>query len=156
MLVDEHGRQLRIGVYGLAITSGSVLLAKLGPSEADAGVWTLPGGGLDWGEHPLAGLEREFLEETGLTPTPLQPLGVHSFSISGDRRRTPGPDMHVVQFVYRVEVEGEPSNEIDGSTDEARWWPLSELESVPLVELVEVALSWAGLRSWPTPRQLND
>lgn len=31
------------------------------------GRWVLPGGGLDWGEHPFEGLKREIMEEMGLT-----------------------------------------------------------------------------------------
>jgi ADP-ribose pyrophosphatase YjhB (NUDIX family) len=153
MLVDERGRQFRIGVYGLAVTDGAVLLARLGPVEAEVGAWTLPGGGLDWGEHPVEGLEREFVEETGLHPIVLQPLGIHSFVVSSARRKLAGPDIHVAQAVYLVSARGNPANEIDGSTDEAEWWPLDRLREVRLVELVEVALGWFS--SLPTPRPLT-
>jgi 8-oxo-dGTP diphosphatase len=142
MLVDENGRQFRIGIYGLAVANGAVLLAHIGPGDADAGMWTLPGGGLDWGEHPLAGLEREFVEETGLEPKVLRPLGIHSFVVAAERRRLPGPDLQVLQVVYQVSVEGIPINEVEGSTDEARWWELTQLPEIRLVGLVEVALSW--------------
>jgi hypothetical protein len=36
-------------------------------------------------------------------------------------------------------------HEQDGSTVEARWWPLTQLRLAPLVELVEVGLSLAGV-----------
>ena len=58
MLVDEHGRQVRMGVYGEAIEDHgglAILLTRLAPDEIDADLWTPPGGGLEWGEHPLAG-----------------------------------------------------------------------------------------------------
>jgi len=32
----------------------------------DAGLWTLPGGGVLWGEHPDQTVFREMEEETGL------------------------------------------------------------------------------------------
>jgi 8-oxo-dGTP diphosphatase len=35
---------------------------------------------------------------------------------------------------------GELTAEIDGSTDESRWFPLSEIASLPRVGLVDVAL----------------
>jgi 8-oxo-dGTP diphosphatase len=148
MLVDESGRQFRMGVYGLALNDGAVLLARVGPGDVEVGAWTLPGGGLDWGEYPTLGLEREFIEETGLPPTVLRPLGIHSFIVEAAQRQK-GPDIHVVQAVYLVSASGTPMNEIDGSTDEARWWPLNEVGEIRLVELVEVALSW--LSSTPVP-----
>ena len=143
MLVDVNGRELRIGVYGLAVAGGlspTILLARLGPQEAAAGVWTLPGGGLDWGEHPLDGLKREFMEETGLVPEAGRPLGVHSYSLTPDERHTPGPPIQVIQVIYPVVAAGVPVNEVGGSTSEARWFLLSELDSLPIVDLVKIAL----------------
>jgi predicted NUDIX family NTP pyrophosphohydrolase len=41
----------------------------------DAGVWTIPKGLIEPGEEPLAAAQREFGEETGLTPSgPFLPL----------------------------------------------------------------------------------
>ncbi len=148
MLVDEAGRQFRMGVYGLAVNDDEVLLARVGPGDVEVGAWTLPGGGLDWGEHPILGLEREFAEETGLSPTVLAPLGIHAFVVEA-AQRPKGPDLHVVQAVYLVSASGTPINEIDGSTDEARWWPLDRLGEIRLVELVGVALSWLNSTTVP-------
>jgi 8-oxo-dGTP diphosphatase len=145
MLVDENGRQTRIGVYGIALTEVGVLLTRLGPGEAETDCWTLPGGGLDWGEHPLACLRREFEEESGLVPQPIRPLGLHSFTVASKERLRKGPDLHVIQLIYLVSAEGDPVHELDGSTVEARWWPLNQLRLAPLVELVHVGLSLAGV-----------
>jgi len=157
MLVDDRGRQVRIGTYGLAVTDAegsSILLTRLAPDEIDADFWTLPGGGLDWGEHPLAGLRREFIEETGLEPVPVSLIGIHSFSIASEQRRRPGPPIHVIQAVYLVAAHGDLVHEVGGSTVEARWFPLTEIKSVPVVDLVKVALGfWQDLRSGSTQRQ---
>jgi len=59
-------RRQRVAAYGVCIdASGRVLLARAALSLTIAGRWFLPGGGLDHGESPVAGLEREFEEETG-------------------------------------------------------------------------------------------
>ena len=145
MLVDDRGRQVRIGTYGLAIdhrTRPAILLTRLAPDEVDAGYWTLPGGGLDWGEHPLEGLRREFIEETGLEPRTLSLLGIHSYSLTPEQRRKPGPPIQVIQAVYLVTAQGDPVHEVGGSTVEARWFPMAELDSVPVLDLVKVALGF--------------
>jgi len=145
MLVDDRGRQVRIGTYGLAIDdrAGSpILLTRLAPDEADAAYWTLPGGGLDWGEHPLEGLRREFIEETGLEPRVVSLLGIHSYSLTSGQRRRPGPPIQVIQAVYLVTAQGDPVHEVGGSTVEARWFPIAEVDSVPVLDLVKVALGF--------------
>lgn len=40
------------------------------------GLWDLPGGFVDEHEHPLAALERELLEETGLVVEPTEFFGI--------------------------------------------------------------------------------
>lgn len=79
------------------------------------------------------------------TAEPIRPLGLHSFQISSSQRLSPGPDLHVLQLIYLVSAKGEPVHELDGSTVEARWWPLSQVRLAPLVELVEVGLVLAGV-----------
>jgi predicted NUDIX family NTP pyrophosphohydrolase len=59
----------------------------------DEGVWTIPKGELDGPEDPLAAAQREFAEETSLTPSgPFLPLGsikqkagktVHAWAFEG-------------------------------------------------------------------------
>ncbi len=56
LLVDEKGR---------------LLLARRAHEPAQ-GLWDVPGGFLDEGEEPLAGLRRELREETGLEIEPLE------------------------------------------------------------------------------------
>ncbi len=48
-------------------------------AKKDAGAWSIPKGGIEEGEEPLAAARREFEEETGTRPTgeaiPLEPGG---------------------------------------------------------------------------------
>ncbi len=54
--------QIRHGVYAILPRDGSLLLTVQYAEKPDV---QLPGGGVDQGEHPLAALHREVMEETG-------------------------------------------------------------------------------------------
>jgi 8-oxo-dGTP diphosphatase len=55
-----------VGVGGVVIQDGRALLIRRG-SEPLKGEWSIPGGMLEIGETLMEGVERELLEETGLT-----------------------------------------------------------------------------------------
>lgn len=129
----------RIGAYAWAVDGGAVLLCRIGPGEIDTGAWTLPGGGIDFGEHPDDALHREVHEETGLRGRVTGILGVDSRHLPAGRR--PGvPAMHLVRIVYRMALHGAPRVvEVDGSVDAAAWIPLEEIDAIPHVDLVDFA-----------------
>jgi ADP-ribose pyrophosphatase YjhB (NUDIX family) len=138
-------RFTRISAYAWSVRDGSVLLARIAPGRPDNGKWTLPGGGLDWGEHPEEGMARELHEETGLHGEITGFIGIDS--ITGAASPLPGsPEGHAIRIVYRVEVDGDVPRvtEIDGSVDCAAWHRLEDLESLPIVNLVEYALKASG------------
>jgi ADP-ribose pyrophosphatase YjhB (NUDIX family) len=54
---------------------GRVLLGRRAV-QPDRGLWDTPGGYLEEHEHPIDGLRRELLEETGLTIEPERFLGI--------------------------------------------------------------------------------
>lgn len=121
---------MRIGVYGVAMNDGHLLLTQLWDRDPyGPGRWTLPGGGMDFGEEPRQTLTREFYEETGLTPEIGEVVDVLSF--------LPRPDFHVIQIIYQVEARGEPVViEQEGSTIDARWVPTTQLDDIATVRLV--------------------
>ena len=55
-----------------------LLLCRLSDITERPGWWTLPGGGIDFGEHPEAGALRELHEETGLIGRIVELLAVDS------------------------------------------------------------------------------
>ena len=61
--MDKNINSFNIRVYGLIIKSGSILLSK----ELIRGkeLYKFPGGGLEYGEGLIEGLNREFKEEMG-------------------------------------------------------------------------------------------
>ena len=89
----------RVSIYGLAIQSGTeadprILLTQLAPQCYRAGSWTLPGGGMDFGESPLQTLVREVHEESALQATEPELFHVHSFS--EQTQRGPAANKHQI------------------------------------------------------------
>jgi len=139
-LVAAGGGQVtRVAAYALCVDeAGRILLARLSPGELRPGWWTLPGGGIDFGEAPEAAALRELTEETGLTGQIVALAGIESWVRHGPIAGFPGDDLQAIQIIYRVRVTGGTlRDELDGSTDAAAWFSRAELESLPIVELVE-------------------
>jgi 8-oxo-dGTP diphosphatase len=63
---------------------GDLLLLQRSEKSGAGGQWSLPGGGLEKDEDPVAGIRREILEETGLTVTNIVPFLVRSYSENDD------------------------------------------------------------------------
>ena len=110
--------------------------------------WTLPGGGIDPGEHPEHAAVREVLEETGYHARLTGLLGVDSIVIpASDRLRCEGEPLHGIRIVYAAEITGgELTIEVDGSSDDAGWHRISAVPDLRRVSLVDVALGM--LEGW--------
>jgi 8-oxo-dGTP diphosphatase len=131
-------RRTRLASYAIAIDAGAVLVARIAPGYPGQGRWTLPGGGVEWGEHPDDALRREVHEETGLSVTEFSLLGINSRIFTASASHA---GLHAVRMVYDVPLRGEPRvTEIDGSVDGAAWLPLTDVSAANTVELVRVGL----------------
>jgi 8-oxo-dGTP diphosphatase len=115
----------RIAAYALCRDDdGRILLCHIAPSVGAGDLWTLPGGGLEFGESPSAAVLRELTEETGY---------------QGEIDR-----MHAIRIVYGVRlIGGELRDEPDGSTDTCRWLTLDEAKGLRLGELARRAIDHA-------------
>jgi ADP-ribose pyrophosphatase YjhB (NUDIX family) len=113
---------------------GRVLLARR-VFEPFKGRWDIPGGFLEEGEHPLDGVRRELLEETGLEVEPLDFLGVWTDRYGGDSTAEATLNLYWTARVLRGEARAADD------VDELRWFEPDELpgadelafENVPLV-----------------------
>lgn len=134
----------RVAAYSLCTDRDTILLTRIAPGATanSDGMWTLPGGGLEFGEDPRDAALRELGEETGLTGEVIDLAEVDSwtsrFANPVDGELT---DFHGIRILYRVRVTGGTlRDEIGGSSDACRWVPRSELSSMPLVELAELGV----------------
>jgi 8-oxo-dGTP diphosphatase len=117
-----------------------VLLARFVSRDGADRHWTLPGGGIQYGEDPSAAVVREVDEETGYAAEVEALLGVDS------RPRRQGwsgqeEDVHHLGVFYAVRiVGGELRHEVDGSTDQAAWVALADVPHLRRASLVDVGL----------------
>jgi 8-oxo-dGTP diphosphatase len=145
--VDEplppRGRT-RLGSYSLCLDdAGRILLARLSALEVDVGAWTLPGGGVNFGEHPDDAAHRELEEETGLAGDLEGVAGVFSHVYIGSPFAD-GAELHFLGIVYRVRITaGVLRDEVDGTTDTSAWFTREEVAGLRLVELAQFAVGLA-------------
>ena len=135
----------RIAAYNVCVDEASrLLLCRLSNITERSGWWTLPGGGIDFGEHPEAGALRELTEETGLTGRIIELLAVDSLQRPAREPDGTEIDYHSVRIVYRTEITGGAlRHETDESTDRAEWCARDDVGTMPLVELGQLGVELA-------------
>jgi len=136
---DGVVRRVRVGAYAWCERDAALLVCRLGPGTAGEGRWTLPGGGVKFGEDPAAAVLRELGEETGLAGRIDALLGVRSAVVEPAETRT-GHRIQTIGILYGVTPDGSGvRTEVGGSTDAVAWIPLADLDGVDAVPL----LAWA-------------
>jgi ADP-ribose pyrophosphatase YjhB (NUDIX family) len=128
-------RRRRVAAYGLCRDGeGRVLLVRASARSNTPGVWSLPGGGIEHGEHPADGVVREVAEETGLTVKVTRLRDVLADITEMPWRNVA---LHHDRIVYDVTVVGGSlRDEPDGTSDVAAWLTLDELAGQPLLPFV--------------------
>jgi ADP-ribose pyrophosphatase YjhB (NUDIX family) len=142
-VIDPLPQVQRVAAYNVCVDDGGrLLMCRLSDITERPGAWTLPGGGIHFGEHPEAGALRELQEETGLIGRIVELLAVDSL-----RRVSEHPvehDYHSVRIVYRTGIVGGAlQHETDESTDRAAWCTREDLTTMPLVELGQLGVRLA-------------
>lgn len=138
---EELPRLTRVAAYALASDEeGRVLLVRVAPGYPATGQWTLPGGGINFGEDLADASLRELSEETGLSGRIVAIAFVNSVTGPPRPEQGYGP-FHWIRIVYRVDIMGgELRDELDESTDAAAWFTRAEVRDIPITDLVEAAL----------------
>ena len=134
-------RMTRVAAYGLVVDERrQILLVRISPGYTAVGQWTLPGGGLNFGEDPADGARRELEEETGL-PGESSAWSSSARGHEGQSRAKAGglstPSRSSIECASPVATL---RHEVDESTDMAAWVPLDEARTLPIVDLVQLAL----------------
>jgi 8-oxo-dGTP pyrophosphatase MutT (NUDIX family) len=96
------------------------------------GRWQLPGGAVDPGERPAEAMQRECLEEAGITVEPIRVAGVFGgpeYCITYSNGDKAG--WVVTVFEARI-IAGEPSPS-DDETQAVGWFTLEEVDTLDLV-----------------------
>jgi 8-oxo-dGTP diphosphatase len=139
-------RRQRVAAYAVIVRDDQVLLTRLAPYLTPDERWTLPGGGVEFGEHPGDAVVREVREETGLEVTVGERAWIDSMH-RGPAKGSQSEDFHAVRIVYDGAVAPDSPDpqvlEQDGSTVDARWVPLADVLSgrFPVVAMVRDALA---------------
>jgi 8-oxo-dGTP diphosphatase len=123
MVPRNPRRGIHVVAGALFDAAGRVLIAQRPDGKHMAGGWEFPGGKLEAGEQPLAGLKRELREELGVETLAAQPLIAYEHEY---------PHRRVLLDLWLVTAfTGEPTS-IEGQP--LKWVSLDELDTVGLLE----------------------
>lgn len=135
----------RAAAYVVALDSENRILLtqfqKLGHPKS--GAWTLPGGGMEWGEQSYETAMRELKEETGLDGEIGSLLGAQSEWIDAGASAL-GQSGHALRLVFKGHnFSGELKQDFsdDDTTVATAWFTLEEVHQLDRVEVVDFAIS---------------
>ena len=145
---NKHGPdepRMYIGAYALCLDNlNRLLLCRIGPGLIDEGQWTLPGGGIEWGEPPSVAVARELQEETGLEAGGIELAGSIFSKVYTPQEDGSRDSVHHIGILYRAHiVAGRLRSETDGTTDHCAWFSREEANQLTLVPLAHFGLGVA-------------
>ncbi len=123
-MISPYADHLRVRVCGICTQGEAVLLVRLRGVGRGEYFWTPPGGGLHFGETMSAALQREFLEETGLS------IAIGPLLFTGEYV---APPFHAVEFFFAVEVVG--GQLIIGQDPEVAVQQIDQVAFVPFAQI---------------------
>ncbi len=133
---SKFGNHLRVRVNGILIENQKLLMVKhlMGNGKV---LWSVPGGGMKYGQNAKENLIREFLEETGLNVKIDKYLFVHEYL---------DPPLHAMEHFFSLKSTGgslklgedpELSEEFQ-ILSEVAWMSLEDIRSLPQDSLHQI------------------
>ncbi len=137
----------RVSAYAMITADKHILLSQIarGPNK---GRWSLPGGGIKFGESPQVALIREVQEEAGIDigQEKISLIDVLSdvfdFTISKGQKE----HLHLLGIIYRVDLLKMIDCKIDSdgsSSNGCRWFDLKKISDIDINSFVFRALKYA-------------
>ena len=137
-----HFGNFSMGCGGIVLRDGKALLVQRGWEPA-RGAWQLPGGYVEHDESLMTAVEREVMEETGVTARARDVIAFrHSIGQPLGGRSTN------IYVVFRLDyIEGEPHGDGDETMD-AGFFSREEIEGMDILQAMS---RWAIHRAWQAP-----
>jgi 8-oxo-dGTP diphosphatase len=117
----------RVGVGAVVVKDGRVLLVKRGKPPS-LGMWAIPGGRVELGETLQQAVERELLEETGITVRAGSPILTFDVIIRDDDSRV--RFHYVIVDMLAEYIDGEARAGDDAH--DAGWKTAQEIDALPV------------------------
>lgn len=135
-LTQHMTRYIHVAVAVVFDGQGRVLISRRPDHVHQGGLWEFPGGKLESGETPQAGLQRELLEELGISMQSARPL-IRVFHVY--------PDKSVLLDVWRVTrysgeaagLEGQPVDWVAADKLAERSFPAADIPIIKALNLPE-------------------
>ena len=115
---------VEVAVGAIVRSADDLLLVKRGRPPG-VGEWSVPGGRVEPGEMLMEAVTRELQEETGLN-------GICGRLLGWVERI--GDDRHFVILDFEATVAGDLTPSPGSDASDARWWPVSEVAGLRLVD----------------------
>lgn len=100
----QENQQFNFGVYGICVKDDEVLVIKKahGPYK---GLYDLPGGRIEFGEHIEVALKREFQEEVGVKVIASKFIGYNEYFCNFTNDLGENKDFHHVGLYFSIECD---------------------------------------------------
>ncbi|CAM3999310.1 NUDIX hydrolase [Alicyclobacillus pomorum] len=120
--MSRYANKITAGTIGTVVRDDGALLLLQRQKEPFVGKWCMPGGKIEFGEHPSAAMIREFREETGLIADIERFCGVASEIVPAGNEQS-----HFLLYVFRLRIVN--GSVLHGGTEEGplEWFSPSNL-----------------------------